>query len=57
MDPKRLMCPPLFGSGAHDDDLLISHDYDGHFGAFKNSVRLGTSVAARTIGERDAKSF
>lgn len=42
----------LLGSGPHDDDLLISRDYDGHSGTFKNSVLRGLSVVVKPGMER-----
>jgi len=37
----------LLGSGAHEDLLLVSRDYDAHSGSFKNSVLRGISVEVK----------
>jgi len=42
----------LLGSGPHEDTLLISRDYDGHSGIFKNSVLRGITVVVKPGMER-----
>ena len=37
----------LLGSGAHEDLLLVSRDYDTHSGSFKNSLLRGISVRVK----------
>src|SRR5438067_1916473 len=43
---------PLLGSGPHDDDLLVTRDYDAHSGSFKNSTLRGLSVVVKPGMER-----
>ena len=42
----------LFGSGPHNDDLLVSRDYDGHSGNFHNAMLRGLSVTVKPGMER-----
>lgn len=37
----------LLGSGPHQDIFLVSHDYDGHSGSFRNAVLRGLSTTVK----------
>ncbi|HLK34514.1 MAG TPA: hypothetical protein VKT29_15570 [Terriglobales bacterium] len=42
----------LYGSGPHQDELLVSRDYDGHSGNFRNAMLRGLSVRVKPGMER-----